>query len=340
MGTSSLNLNYYYGSEADQFTFLRIPKTLITDERYKGLSSDAKLLYGLLLDRMSLSRKNNWLDQNNRVYIVYSIEEIMSDLCCSKPTVIKMMKELDSKTGLGLIEKIRRGLGKPDIIYVKNFSSSPAHTEKNEPDSQKLQKSKFLTSGSKVSLPHEVKEFYPNNTNKINTYLNNPLPLVSPSDSVTPDSEDEDRDQIVQNNFEDVRTAVREACESVNDSAYPDIAPDLAEIICNELVPGNTTKISANALPVEKLVDLIRSHKQNISKAASETVRKFKKKSEKEPCMRPDRYLLSLFINELRFGHLSKKHSPAKRGMERDEDLDAKLLDMLSARLSTVYAAT
>ncbi len=335
-----LDLNYFYGSEADQFTFLRIPKILITDERYKGLSSDAKLLYGLLLDRMSLSRKNNWLDQNNRVYIVYSIEEIMSDLCCSKPTVIKMMKELDSKTGLGLIEKIRRGLGKPDIIYVKNFSSSPAHTKKNEPDSQNFQKSKFLTSESKVSLPHEVKEFYPNNTNKINTYLNNHLPLVSPSDSTISDPEDEDHNQNIQSDFEDVRTAVREACESVSDYSYPDIASDLADIICNELVPGNTTKINANTFPAEKLADLIRSHKQDIAKAASETFRKFKKKSERETCMRPDRYLLSLFINELRFGHLSKKHCPARRGMERDIDLDARLLDTIAARLSAASATT
>ena len=118
---NGLNLNYYYGIEAEQFSFYRIPKLLIKDARFKALSSDAKILYGLLLDRMSLSMKNRWLDAENRVYIHYTIEEIMEDLGCSKTTCIKVMAEIDSKKGLGLIEKKRQGLGRPDIIYVKNF---------------------------------------------------------------------------------------------------------------------------------------------------------------------------------------------------------------------------
>ena len=118
---NGLNFNYYYGIEAEQFSFYRIPKLLIKDARFKALSSDAKILYGLLLDRMSLSMKNRWLDEEDRVYIHYTIEEIMEDLDCSKTTCIKVMAELDSKKGLGLIEKKRQGLGRPDIIYVKNF---------------------------------------------------------------------------------------------------------------------------------------------------------------------------------------------------------------------------
>ena len=104
-----------------QFSFYRVPRLLIKDERFKGLSSDAKLLYGLMLDRMSLSMKNGWLDDENRAYIIYAVENIMEDLGCSKPTCIKVIRELDSDNGIGLIEKKRRGLGKPDIIYVKNF---------------------------------------------------------------------------------------------------------------------------------------------------------------------------------------------------------------------------
>ena len=118
---NGLNFNYYYGIEAEQFSFYRIPKLLIKDARFKALSSDAKILYGLLLDRMSLSMKNRWLDEEDRVYIHYTIEEIMDDLDCSKTTCIKVMAELDSKKGIGLIEKKRQGLGRPDIIYVKNF---------------------------------------------------------------------------------------------------------------------------------------------------------------------------------------------------------------------------
>ena len=118
-----MEFDYYYGMEAEQFSFYRIPRTLVKDKRFKGLSSDAKLLYGMMLDRMSLSIKNGWLDDKNRAYIIYTVENIMEDLGCAKGTCVKIMKELDSEKGIGLIEKKRRGLGKPDIIYVKNFSS-------------------------------------------------------------------------------------------------------------------------------------------------------------------------------------------------------------------------
>lgn len=116
-----LKFDYYYGIEAEQFSFYRVPRLLIKDERFKGLSSDAKLLYGLMLDRMSMSMKNGWLDDENRAYIIYTIENIREDLGCSKEKAVKVLAELDASKGIGLIEKIRRGLGKPDIIYVKNF---------------------------------------------------------------------------------------------------------------------------------------------------------------------------------------------------------------------------
>ena len=116
-----LKFDYYYGIEAEQFSFYRVPRLLIKDERFKGLSSDAKLLYGLMLDRMSLSMKNGWLDDENRAYIIYTIDNIREDLGCSKEKAVKVLAELDANKGIGLVEKIRRGLGKPDIIYVKNF---------------------------------------------------------------------------------------------------------------------------------------------------------------------------------------------------------------------------
>ena len=119
-----LKFDYYYGVEAEQFSFYRVPRLLIKDRSFKGLSSDAKLLYGLMLDRMALSMKNGWLDDENRAYIIYSVENIAEDLGCSKPTCTKIIKELDSDSGIGLIEKKRRGQGKPDIIYVKNFASA------------------------------------------------------------------------------------------------------------------------------------------------------------------------------------------------------------------------
>ena len=117
-----LKFDYYYGIEAEQFSFYRVPRLLVKGERFRGLSSDAKLLYGLMLDRMSLSMKNGWLDDENRAYIIYTIENIREDLGCSKEKAVKVLAELDANKGIGLIEKIRRGLGKPDIIYVKNFA--------------------------------------------------------------------------------------------------------------------------------------------------------------------------------------------------------------------------
>ena len=128
-----LQLDYYYGIEAEQFSFYRVPRLLIKDERFKKLSSDAKLLYGLMLDRMSLSMKNEWFDDENRAYIIYTIDSIMEDLGCAKEKAVKVLAELDSVKGIGLVEKVRRGLGKPDIIYVKNFASITEQMDEKEP---------------------------------------------------------------------------------------------------------------------------------------------------------------------------------------------------------------
>ena len=116
--------DYYYREEAEQFSFIRIPKQLFTDPEFSDLSTDAKLVYGLLLDRMSLSRKNDWFDEDNRVFIVFSIEDIANTLNYSKNKSVKILQELDTEIGVGLIEKKRLGLGKPNIIYVKNFIKS------------------------------------------------------------------------------------------------------------------------------------------------------------------------------------------------------------------------
>ncbi len=127
----TIKFDYYYGIEAEQFSFYRVPRLLIKDARFKELSSDAKLLYGLMLDRLALSIKNGWLDEENRVYIHYTLDNIMEDLGCAREKCAKVIAELDSKKGIGLIEKKRQGLGKPDIIYVKNFvlSEPPAGGE-------------------------------------------------------------------------------------------------------------------------------------------------------------------------------------------------------------------
>lgn len=119
----ALKFDYYYGIEAEQFSFYRVPRLLIKDIRFRDLSCEAKLLYGLMLDRLSLSMKNGWLDDENRAYIYYTLENIVEDLGCSTGKCVKVLAELDDKKGIGLIERKKQGLGKPDIIYVKNFDS-------------------------------------------------------------------------------------------------------------------------------------------------------------------------------------------------------------------------
>ena len=118
---NKIRFRYYYGKEADQYSFLRVPKLLFSDKLFRKLSTDAKLLYSLMLDRMSLSIKNGWKDELDRTYIIYTIDQMAEDLGCSRDKAIKAAAELDSKKGIGLIERIRHGQGRPDTIYVMNF---------------------------------------------------------------------------------------------------------------------------------------------------------------------------------------------------------------------------
>lgn len=111
--------DYFYGQQAELFSFYRVPKVLFTDEKFSNISSDAKLLYGIMLDRMNLSAKNGWVDELGRVYIIFTIEEVKGALGCAEKKAVKLLHELENKCGL--IERKRIGLGKPNYIYVKNF---------------------------------------------------------------------------------------------------------------------------------------------------------------------------------------------------------------------------
>ena len=190
---------YYYGKQADQYSFIKVPKLLVHDKAFIGLSVDAKMLYGLLLDRMSLSMKNGWLDEENRVYIIYQIKDIMSDMNMARATAVKYLQEL---VDFGLVEKKKRGLGLPNILYVKSFlvekesieqektlderytniPETPKNTQKfnnytsrsSKIETQEVQKLNYkefnnYTSGSSENEIQEVQELDPNNTNINNT---------------------------------------------------------------------------------------------------------------------------------------------------------------------------
>ena len=115
-----MTLDYFYGQSGELFAYFRIPKALFQDSRFRQLSTDARTLYGILLDRMSLSAKNGWLDEQGRVYIIYTVREVQESLCCAEHKAVKLFRELEQAN---LIERKRRGLGRPSLIYVKNFSS-------------------------------------------------------------------------------------------------------------------------------------------------------------------------------------------------------------------------
>lgn len=130
-----VTFKYFEGRDVDQFTFYRIPKQLFTVSYFKSLSSDAKILYGLMLDRISLSVKNHWFDEQNRAYIYFSIDDVMELLGCGRNKAVKCLKELDVDTGIGLTQKRRQGFGKSNMIYVKTFlveSQSEIRTDDHE----------------------------------------------------------------------------------------------------------------------------------------------------------------------------------------------------------------
>lgn len=111
-------LDYFYGTEAEQYTFYRIPKVLFTDPGFRRITADAKILYGLMLDRMGLSIRNGWLDEQERVFIYFTLEETMDAMCCGHNKAVSLFTELDK---VGLIERKKQGQGRPTKIYVKNF---------------------------------------------------------------------------------------------------------------------------------------------------------------------------------------------------------------------------
>lgn len=135
-----VQFEYFHNDDSDQYSFYRIPKLLFTEEYFSSLSCEAKVLYGLMLDRMSLSLKNKWFDEQNRAYIIFTIEDVMELLNCKSQKAVKIMKELDAEDGIGLIEKIRQGFGKHNIIYVKNFMIKEAEEQQQQVQQNELPK--------------------------------------------------------------------------------------------------------------------------------------------------------------------------------------------------------
>lgn len=187
--------DYYYGNEADQYTFYRLPKALFTDNRYKNLSDGAKILYGLMLDRMGLSIRNGWLDEENRVFIYFTLEDLQEFMNCGHNKGVKLMTELDN---IGLIERVKQGQGRPAMIYVKKFFVNDIYCENKEGSilhdypqgSSDFPKAEVKTSENRKSrLPINGSADFPkaegNKTNINNTECNNnnPIQILSYSEA-------------------------------------------------------------------------------------------------------------------------------------------------------------
>ena len=160
---------YLYGNEAELYAFYRLPKALIENKLYVGMSAEAKLLYSLFLDRAALSASNNWKDEQGRVYIIFQVEEIMRVMGCGNQKAAKILVELEHR--YGLIERKKQGFCKPNIIYVKSVTSvvlnSHLHTCENH-----------ISGSVKITSP-EVLKSHTNNTNYNNTNINNTNPTTS-----------------------------------------------------------------------------------------------------------------------------------------------------------------
>ena len=142
-----MTLDYFYGQAGELFSFFRIPKALFQEQQFQDLSTDAKTLYGILLDRMSLSVKNEWFDKKGRVFIIFTIEDVKRTLRCADNKATRLLRELEK---FGLIERKRRGQGKPSLVYVKNFSAeSSKESVKNRDNDDSC--------GSKIACQDPVK---------------------------------------------------------------------------------------------------------------------------------------------------------------------------------------
>jgi len=156
--------DYFYGQSGEMFSYFRVPKILFRDIRFKDLSTDAKTLYGILLDRMGLSVKNGWLDAQGRVYIIFPVQAVMEALGCADNKATKLFRELEQ---CGLVERKRRGLGKPNLIYVKNFADPRFRTREKD------------GSGAVDFPPQDTAESRWNNTEKNKTEESEPDPFFS-----------------------------------------------------------------------------------------------------------------------------------------------------------------
>lgn len=267
---------YYYGNQTETFNFVRVPWVLFTHPVFEKLSNDAKILYALLLDRMSLSRQNEWFDNENKVYIIYTVEEASATLNCCSEKASKLFKELDDVNGIGLITRKRRGLGKPSIIYVKNFiidenpdDSDSKNSRDEESRSQDKGISELQSTENPVSCAEENRVLEPDNSeaiknNIIKTDISN---TEYQSYRSVGGCERDEATAIVNDNISydiitESNSSIADIITEIRNIMVDVICGDRQVIISGKVVPAETAKSTFMKLTDEHIIYVI----DNISK--------------------------------------------------------------------------
>ena len=232
--------DYYYGDESNQFSFYRIPRQLITRDCFKRLSTDAKLLYGLLLDRMGLSAKNGWYDEQGRVFIYYTLDEIQEDLNCAHGKAVKLLSELDTGNGFGLIERIKQGQGRPTKIYVKRFT-----TREKPPQPAAPQDVSRLPIFGSADFRKPDASYIKSNQTDFSYTDPSILPSGSPPSAGWMDRLDQRREV-------DEAIGYESLCSQFNREDVDEIAELIVDVLCTT---RSTLRIGGEELPISQVKD-------------------------------------------------------------------------------------
>ena len=246
----SHQFDYYYGKQAEQFTFYRIPKRLFTDSTFADLSSAAKVLYGLMLDRMSLSVSNEWKDDQDRVFIYFTLTEIQELMNCGHNKAVRLLAELDSIKGIGLIERVKQGMGRPNRIYVMNFLVSEEIKDfpKEEVMTSEKGKSRVPEKGSQDFPKKELINTDLNKTEVNETEKNESNQSIYPSKNSHAIEKEMDR-------WMEYREIFKKNIDyEIMMQRYPDSIPEILEILVETACSGSKYfRITGSQIPAERV---------------------------------------------------------------------------------------
>ena len=248
----SHQFDYYYGKQAEQFTFYRIPKRLFTDSTFADLSSAAKVLYGLMLDRMSLSVSNEWKDDQDRVFIYFTLTEIQELMNCGHNKAVRLLAELDSIKGIGLIERVKQGMGRPNRIYVMNFLVSEEIKDfpKEEVMTSEKGKSRVPEKGSQDFPKKELINTDLNKTEVNETEKNESNRSIYPSKNSHAIEKENEMDRWME--FRDVFK--KNIDYEIMMQRYPDSIPEILEILVETACSGSKYfRINSSQIPAERV---------------------------------------------------------------------------------------